>query len=78
MSITLITRNDWRVATELINILKRANQVRICSSLEICILVFWSYIKPGTGVYCLSGKRKKSNLFGLYHGKAMRTCNWGT
>ncbi|KAM4866222.1 putative ATP-dependent RNA helicase DDX43 isoform 2-T2 [Thomomys bottae] len=26
MSITLITRNDWRVATELINILKRANQ----------------------------------------------------
>ncbi|EDL26392.1 mCG15236 [Mus musculus] len=26
MSITLITRNDWRVATELINILERANQ----------------------------------------------------
>ncbi|XP_004623234.1 probable ATP-dependent RNA helicase DDX43 [Octodon degus] len=26
MSITLITRNDWRIATELINILKRANQ----------------------------------------------------
>nr|XP_004660550.1 probable ATP-dependent RNA helicase DDX43 [Jaculus jaculus] len=26
MSITLVTRNDWRVATELINILERANQ----------------------------------------------------
>ncbi|KAM6165917.1 putative ATP-dependent RNA helicase DDX43 [Erethizon dorsatum] len=26
MSITLITRNDWRIATELINILERANQ----------------------------------------------------
>ncbi|XP_006835850.1 PREDICTED: probable ATP-dependent RNA helicase DDX43 [Chrysochloris asiatica] len=26
VSITLITRNDWRVATELINILERANQ----------------------------------------------------
>jgi ATP-dependent RNA helicase DDX43 len=26
MSITLITRNDWSVDTELINILKRANQ----------------------------------------------------
>ncbi|KAM5256798.1 putative ATP-dependent RNA helicase DDX43 [Ctenodactylus gundi] len=26
MSITLITRNDWKIATELINILERANQ----------------------------------------------------
>jgi hypothetical protein len=40
MSITLITRNDWRVATELINILERANQVRICNLLEIYTFMF--------------------------------------
>lgn len=40
MSITLITRNDWRVATELINILERANQVRIYNLLEIYMLTF--------------------------------------
>ncbi|KAJ8776947.1 hypothetical protein J1605_014965 [Eschrichtius robustus] len=32
VSVTLITRNDWKIAGELINILERANQVRICNS----------------------------------------------
>lgn len=37
ISITLLTRNDWRVAGELINILERAQQVRL-SNLELYLV----------------------------------------
>ncbi|KAI5160400.1 putative Atp-Dependent Rna Helicase Ddx43 [Manis pentadactyla] len=61
VSITLITRNDWRVAPELINILERANQVRIFNSLELYLIplfsdIFMNSFTPSTGASCFIRK----------------------